>query len=231
MELKKLFESLPKMQSKRVAVMVGRMQPPTSAHYKIIDKMKEFIRKHHELNLETKPVIVIVEGKKSSLDKERNPLTAEERISFMEASGKANGCIFLVADNAFSALAIVRDNGFEPIAIGAGSDRAQMYIDSLDDYFKDKSGNKIKHYIIPGLERDDDAELTNKDDKNLATNKSIKKLRKDGDLEDDEISGSVARRAVELGYEEEFANITGLSDKPALAKKLFNKLKKAFGES
>ena len=38
------------------------------------------------------------------------------------------------------------------------------------------------------------------------------------------MSGSLARRAVELGYEDVFAEIVGLEDKPALAKKMFDKI-------
>jgi len=73
-EEQELFEGLPPMQKKRVAFMILRGQPPTSGHYRVINKMKEFIRKNPHLNLEAKPVVVIIAGEKSSLDKKKNPL-------------------------------------------------------------------------------------------------------------------------------------------------------------
>lgn len=224
-----LFEALPPMQKKRVAFAIGRYQPPTKGHYKVIDKMKEFIRRNPDLDLESKPVVIIIAGEKSSLDKKKNPLTADERISFMQASGKANGVEFLTAKSAFFALGAIRDAGFEPIAIGAGSDRAKGYKDMLDKGFKTEDDKPIEHVIIPGLDRADDAVETKKAEKQSALDKAMDKLHMSGNLNDDEISGSVARRAVELGFEEEFATIVGLEHNKTLARMMFNKLKKSFG--
>lgn len=223
-----LFEALPPMQNKRVAFAIGRYQPPTAGHYKVIDKMKEFIRTHPELNLEAMPVVIVVAGEKSSEDKQKNPLTAAERISFMEASGRANGVKFLTARNGSIALGVLRDNGYEPIAIGAGSDRAAGYLKMLKKSFTKPDGSEIDHVVIPGLDRAAEAVETKKIDKKLAVDSAIEKL-KDSNLSDDEISGSIARRAVELGYLEEFAKIVGLEKKPELAKLMFNKIKNSMG--
>lgn len=227
-EFETLIEGLLPEQPKRVAFAVGRFQPPTRAHYKVIDKMKEFIRNNPKLNLEAKPIVVVISGEKSSEDKQKNPLTSDERISFMQASGNANGVVFLTAKNAFLALGAIRDAGFEPIAIGAGSDRAKEYLRMLDKGFKKPNGNPIEHIAIPGLDRTGNAIVTKKDDKQSALDKALKTLHSSGDLEDEEVSGSVARRAVELGYREEFAVITGLEKKVSLANKLFDKLQKIF---
>lgn len=223
-----LQEALPPEQTKRVAFMIARCQPPTAGHYKVISKMKEFIRKNPDLNLESTPIIVIIEGKKSSEDKSKNPLTADERIEFMKASGKANGVIFLKSNSGFTATGKIRDEGFEPIAIGAGSDRAKSYKDNLDKFFKKESGEDIEHVIIPGLDRKESAVETKKTAKQLSVDSAIDKI-KDSQLEDDEISGSIARRAVELGYFDEFCKIVGLESKPVLAQKMFDKIKNAMG--
>ena len=119
-------------QSKRAAVMVGRMNPPTRGHYKVMDAMKAFIRDKKKLNLEATPIVVIVAGEKTGADKSKNPLTADERKSFLESSGRANGVKFIVAPSAFAAFEEVRKAGFEPIAIAAGSDRAPGYLKMLD---------------------------------------------------------------------------------------------------
>lgn len=194
-------------------------------HYKVISKMKEFIRKNPDLNLESTPVIVIVEGKKSSEDKTKNPLTADERIEFMKASGRANGVIFLKSNSGFTATGKIRDEGYEPIAIGAGSDRAQTYKENLDKFFKTEQGDDIEHYIIPGLDREESSVETKKAAKLLSVDSALTKMKDSESLSDDEISGSIARRAVELGYFEEFCKIVGLESKPILAQKMFDKIK------
>jgi len=228
-EQQELFEALPPMQKKKVAFAIGRYQPPTSGHYKVINKMKEFIRKNPHLNLEAKPVVVVIAGEKSSLDKKKNPLTADERITYMQASGKANGVEFLTSKSAFFALGAIRDAGYEPVAIGAGTDRAKGYKDMLDKGFKTEDGEDIEHVIIPGLDRTEDAVETKKADKQSALDRAMEKLHSSGNLNDDEISGSVARRAVELGYEDEFATIVGLEHNKTLSKMMFKKLQKSFG--
>jgi hypothetical protein len=43
----------------------------------------------------------------------------------------------------------------------------------------------------------------------------------------DAVSGSLARRAAELGYFSEFAKIVGLEKNAKLAKNLYNKVRKA----
>lgn len=224
-----LLEGLPPKQDKRVVFMIGRLNPPHLGHYKIINKMKEYIRKNPKLNLEAKPIVVIIAGDKSSKDKSKNPLSVEERISFMKSSGKANGVEFLTAKNAFVALGVIRDNGYEPIVIGAGSDRAGHYKKLLDKGFKDENGKDIMHYIIPDLDRLDTAVTSKKTEKQIALDNAIETLSTE-DLGDEEISASLARHAVKLGYLEEFTKIVGLEAKPKLAKLMFDKIEKSITE-
>jgi hypothetical protein len=221
-----IVEATVGMQSKRAAVMVGRLNPPTAGHYKVLDAMKTFIRTNKDLHLAV-PVLVIVAGEKTSQDKSKNPLTAEERVKFIEASGRANGVIVLTAPSGFAAFEAVRRAGYEPIAVAAGSDRADGYLEMLDKYFTEPSGGKIKHVKVTGLDR---ADPDDQKEKEGAMNSALQDLKKGGELDVAEVSGSMARRAVELGYEDEFAEIVGLSHKPKLAKLMFDKVKASLGE-
>lgn len=224
-----VLEDLSPMAKKKVAVVIGRFNPPTKGHYAVIDQVKKFIRQNKNLGLETAPAVVIIGGGKTDADKKRNPLSAEERRLFMSASGKANGVKFFIAPNAFAAFAMLRDNGLEPVAIAAGTDRITEYKKILDKYFKDPSDKKIKHYTI-NLDRDEVGFDLKKKEKQNTLDSVLKSLKNSDDVETDIVSGSLARRAVELGYEPEFAKIVGLEDKPALAKKLFNKIAAALKE-
>lgn len=224
--MKNLSEALEPMQEKNAIFAVGRFQPCTAGHYKVFNKMKLFIREHSELKLT--PIIVIVEGVVSSEDKKKNPLTGEERIKFMKASGKVDGFKFILAKNSFIAPGLIRQLGFEPIVVAAGSDRAEGYIKNLDKSFRDEAGEEIKHYTVPGLDRLESAVATKKTEKSKALEDALSKMSSE-ELSDDEISGSLARHAAELGYLDEFTEIVGLKNKPALAKIMFNKIRKAIG--
>jgi hypothetical protein len=224
--MEQIFEDTVGPQQARAAVMVGRMNPPTAGHYKVIDTMKNFIRSNPKLKLSATPIVVVVDGEKTSQDKLKNPLTADERVKFMSGSGRANGVLFVIAPSAFAAFEEVRKAGYEPIAIAAGSDRSQRYMEILDKYFKTADGGDIKHYTIPGLDRDG-AGATGK---TSSIEKALETLKKGDELDVSEVSGSMARRAVELGYQEEFAEIVGLGKKPKLAKMLFDKIKKSMAE-
>lgn len=215
-----LFESVGQ-QKRRAAVVIGRFQPATVGHYAVFDSVKKFIRDNEELRLDAVPIVVVIDGKETSKDKSKNPLSASERISFMTGSGKANGIKFLVAKSAFDAFEEVRKAGFEPIAIAAGSDRADKYLEMLDKYFKTKDGKQIKHHAIT-LQRVSEGK-EDKHKKTAALDDILKYM--DDDIPTDMVSASLARRAVELGEFEKFAVITGLSEKPELARKMFDKIK------
>lgn len=208
---------------KRAAVIVGRFQPPTIGHYAIVNMVKKFIRDNPDLDLDAVPILVVVEGKETSKDLKRNPLSADERIAFMKASGKADGVRFLKANSAYNAFEEVRKAGFEPIAIAAGSDRGQNYLEMLDKYFKTKNGGQIKHRLIE-LPRNE--ESTNEAiDKDAGLDDILKYT--DKDIPISMVSASLARRAVQAGEREKFTIIVGLTDKPQLANKMFDKIKAA----
>jgi hypothetical protein len=208
-------------QTHRAVVAVGRFQPPTRGHYKVMGAMKAFIRDNHDLNLAVQPVVVIVAGEKTGADKTKNPLTADERKSFMESSGNANGVKFLIAGSAFAAFEEVRKAGFEPIAIAAGTDRAAGYLKMLDKYFTKADGTPIKHMVVPGLERDQDDDVNDGDD---AFDMIIRMINDGDEVDDAQISGSLARYAAKKGEAKAFAYIVGLEKKPKLAEKLISKI-------
>ena len=228
-EMQAIFEEMSMMGTKKVAVVIGRFNPPTKGHYEVINTVKSFIKRNPKLGLDFSPVVIVIGGSKSDADKKRNPLSVDERISFMKGSGNANGVTLLNAVNAFAALALVREKGMEPIAIAAGSDRIDDYIKILDKHFTKPDGSPIEHHKVH-LKRDDSAVLTKSDDKKKAMDLTLTALKNGDDLSTDLVSGSLARRAVELGYEEEFASIVGLEKKPVLAKKMFAKIKQSLGE-
>ena len=209
-------------QNRRAAVIVGRFNPPTIGHYSVIQVVKKVVLQQ---KLDAVPFVVVIEGKETSKDKSRNPLTADERISFMKGSGKADGVKFLKATSAFAAFEEVRKAGFEPIAIAAGSDRGQNYLEMLDKYFKTKDGEYIEHHLIE-LPRTAN-EATEKIDKAAALEDVLRYT--DGDLPISMVSASLARLAVKKGERGKFAIIVGLTDKPDLATMMFNKIRTAIG--
>jgi hypothetical protein len=211
-------------QAKRAAVMVGRFNPPTIGHYAVVNTVKKFITANPELKLDTVPIVVVIEGKETSKDKNRNPLTADERISFMKGSGRADGVRFLKAGSAFAAFEEVRKAGYEPIAVAAGADRGSNYLSMLDKYYKTQDGATIKHQLIE-LPRAGANESKEKLDKEAALADILKYT--DADIPVTMVSASLARLAVLHGEREKFAIIVGLTDKPDLANMMFNKIKAA----
>lgn len=228
MNVSQLFESLTPMQDKKVAVVLGRFNPPQIGHYKLINDVKSWINKNSKLGIEALPIVVIIGGGKSDKDTKRNPLSLEDRVSFMQSSGRCNGIKIITATNAFAAFEEVRKAGFEPIAVAAGSDRINEYVKILDKYYVDKSEKQIKHYAI-GLDRDEKATETNKDKKHRDLVAIIKDMQDGDDPKIDEISASLARVAVEMNAKEEFTKIVGLEKNQKLADQMFNKIKSSMG--
>jgi len=223
-----LQESVPAPGKKRAAVIIGRFNPPTKGHYELINEVKKFIKNNPNLKLEAMPVVVVIGNDKKRKDADdllKNPLTVHDRVVFMQSSGHANGVKFITATNAFEALGKCRSEGLEPIAIAAGTDRIDDYIRILDQYFKDANDKPIKHEKIH-LARDEGAIETKKAAKADNIDDQLSSIRGGEEVTTDIVSGSLARRAAELGYFDEFAKITGLDHNKKLATLLYNKVKK-----
>lgn len=206
------------MQSKRAAVLIGRFNPPQIGHYALMEEVKDFIAKNPDLKLDAIPIVVVIEGKETSKNKQKNPLTGNERIAFMKGSGEANGIRFLKATSAMEAFGEVRKSGFEPIAVGVGSDRENNYVHILDKYFKTDNDEQIKHYQIK-LDR------TVGNDENAAMEDIFNTI--DSDLPVHMASASLARFAASKDDLEKFSIIVGLKHKPTLAQLMFKKVKAA----
>lgn len=192
------------MSNKNAIVLLGRFQPPTAGHYHVIDQMKKHLRESKDVS---ELFIVVIEGEKSSQDKSKNPLTADDRIKFMKASGFANGIKFLKAGDAVKAFEAVQAEGYHPLVVAAGSDRAKAYLDILDKHFP----TNVKHRAVPGLDREESDEPSM-------------------DMDVKTITGTAARHAAQHDFYDEFAEIVGLQDKPILAKKLFNRVRSAMSD-
>lgn len=253
-----LFENTALVGTTKVAVIIGRFNPPTIGHYKLIGEAIKSIKTLNatkNLDLDISPVVLIIgddtkhkqlltdlESADESAKAEaltrlmKSPLSPSDIIYTMQNSEKLQ----IVKKNFYfssaslpQGLSKIRAAGLEPIAIISGGDRAKKsgeaksdYMRILDNYFKDNDGNNIKHYEII-INRAEDT-TTSKDQKAKFINQVLDKAKvSKSSIADTDASGSMARRAVELGYEEEFAKITGLENKPALAKKIFNKISKS----
>lgn len=221
-----LFEDSVGEQAKRACVIVGRFNPPHIGHYAVINAAKKYIRDNPALKLDPVPIVIIIEGKETSKDKMRNPLSGAERISFMTGSGLADGVKFLKAGTAFAAFEEVRKCGYEPIVIADGSDRGGKFKELLDKYFKRKDNSDIKHYALTVKRADDtpSADIQSLDKEDALDN--ILQYT-DKEMPATMASASLARHAVIKRQPDKFAIITGLTAKPKLATMMFNKIKAA----
>lgn len=206
-----LFEGkrydMPKMQSKKAVVCIGRFNPPTKGHGKVINTARSVYRNEALDAI----VVVVIEGTNTSKDKERNPLTGAQRIRYLEASTYGKGVKYLLATNAYEALLKARQAGYEPSSVVGGvirdeagevvEDRATNYKKMLDKYFKTPEGEAIEHAAIK-IERDPKADDVSG------------------------VSGSVARVAVKMGYFDEFEKMVSLDD-PTLVRKMYDDIAKA----
>lgn len=119
----KMSKSYPPKAKKEVELFLGRLQPPHLGHKKNIDAMKN-------------PVIGIVRGSKSGLDKTRNPLEIDYQISLIKKFAP-NAIIKVFADGFLPfIISSLRQEGLEVVAILAGSDRISSYKQSIVSFNK-----------------------------------------------------------------------------------------------
>lgn len=180
-------------------------------------------KKGRELKVELFPYVAVINGKETSKDKERNPLTPEERVRFMQSSGLSNGVRFIHAGNAVEAFNKLREMNREPLVVVAGSDRGQDYKRILDEYFKNSDDSAINHELVE-IGRDADASTGENEE---ALQNILDHMN--GDIDVNMVSGSLARYAARNGDLENFAIITGL--RPKAAKILMDKLVAVQGEA
>lgn len=205
------------MQNKKAVVMMGRMNPPTAGHLYVIGKMWSYAQKNKLV-----PIVIVVSGAKSSQDKSKNPLDAETRISYLKSAiPSANGMKFMICDGGGpKAFEAVREAGFEPYAVAAGSDRAPGYIKILDDMFLGSNNEKLEHQVMPGLQDREDPPDDGTENEDM-----LQEIENGAEPQIHMISGSMARLAVKLRLKKAFAKILGVSEKTSSV--IFDKVKRA----
>jgi len=121
---------------KPVSVFMGRMQPPTKAHIKIIE---DAYKKYKQ------PVVIAVV--KSNNEKSPFPVKLIKQI--LKSSVKAKIEVIELKTGFLGAfMNPLRDQGFEPTVILAGSDRVKTYQSQVDRY-KDELNWNIAVKEIP----------------------------------------------------------------------------------
>lgn len=195
-------------------IIIGRYQPPHLGHYAIFDMAKKFASDNPEVY--QNPIVVVIDGEKSSKDKSVNPLTPEERIDIMRSSKKAANVKYLIAKDVIDAFGKLKEAGFNPIAVATGSDRGDSYVKMLDKYYDEPV--KRKSLVLKR------SELDVKD----ATIDSILD-NFDTDTPVEFISGTLIRATVKRGDFDKFKIMVGI-DSDSMAKDVFQKLKKSLGD-
>jgi hypothetical protein len=138
----KMSKSYPIKAKKEVELFLGRLQPPHLGHKKNIDAMKN-------------PVIGIVRGTKSGLDKTRNPLEVDYQISLIKKF--APNAIIKVFPDGFLPFIIssLRQEGLEVVTILAGSDRIDSYKQSIVSFNKKLPDDRKIEAEFKEIARDD----------------------------------------------------------------------------
>jgi len=133
-----------KAENKQVTIIPARLQPMHIGHKSLIESAKYPV------------VILIVEGEKTSLDKDKNPLSFEDRKKVIEAA-KLEKIVGILKINMASIplmIDICRKSGFEPKELICGLDRQIGYKAQIDKYASQLSAN----IEVTVLERDEESE-------------------------------------------------------------------------
>ncbi len=192
------------MHNKKAVVVLGRWQPPHLGHAEIIKRAKtEFVDKKFDAVF-----VIIVNGEKTSLDKTKNPLSVEDRITCMKNIEEFNGVKYVTGKNALDGLYKVRDEGYEPISVVGGKDseedKTTGYVGMLDKYFKTEDGEDIKHYNVTVDRKDNE------------TKKNV--------------SGTFVRLAVENDMKDVYDELVPIKSQK-IKDKMYEKIKSCYKES
>lgn len=154
---KQAAEKKPESTNKHVTFAFGRMNPPTTGHEKVVQKMHDVA---HEKGGDVKLVV------SHSQDSAKNPLTAEQKLKHVkkffpntptEAASKE-------APTFLHHLSKLHDQGYKHVTMVAGSDRVDEYKKLIHKYngVKGSHGhfNFDKADVQSSGERDPDAEGT-----------------------------------------------------------------------
>ena len=155
-KFQKMDEPVPesKMPKKPVVFAFGRMNPPTTGHATLVDKVKELAKENKAEHL------VVMSH---SQDEEKNPLTAEQKLK--HAKRFFPGTNLTVSDkeapNFLKQAQRLHAAGHDHMIMVAGSDRVPEFKETLDKYNGEGEGklfNFKKIDVVSAGDRDPDAE-------------------------------------------------------------------------
>ena len=111
----------------KIAVFMGRFQPPTKAHLDIIKK----IQSQEHLPVE----IAIVRGEKTGLNKEKNPFdfNLQQQI-FKSCLGNSINIMKLTSGFIGEFINVLRHHNKEPVLLYCGTDRIKSYQAQISRY-------------------------------------------------------------------------------------------------
>lgn len=141
--LTQIFEAwMPTLEKGKTPVVVthGRFSVPHAGHFGLFEHAWKEGKKKGAKKL----VIVIVMGKKSSMDKEKNPTTFEERKALINKGLKVPHEVVLV-NGGFTGTIIdeLRKKDLEPVVFTGGPDRIDDYTNQLNKSGKDWNSDAI----------------------------------------------------------------------------------------
>jgi len=126
--------------AKNVSVFIGRLQPPHIGHEAIIKSMKN------------NPIIVIVKGTKSSVDKSRNPFDAKYQTALLKKINSKAKIIVAKSGYLPEIFADLRKQGMEVKEFFAGDDRLNSYKSQFKRLkLEDDESWNIKWNLTPRL--------------------------------------------------------------------------------
>jgi glycerol-3-phosphate cytidylyltransferase-like family protein len=180
--LREGFEIQPRVSgAKKAVVMQGRFSVPHKGHFEL---MKLAFKEGKKVGAE-KLIIVIVMGKGSSKDKDKNPTTFEERKELIDAALDIPHEV-LLAPTGFTGEIIntLRQSKYEPVLFIAGPDRIDDYKKQIEKYGDDWDIEDIGVSGVKGERLADGASATKvrdairKDDKKTFQKYMPKELHK-----------------------------------------------------
>ncbi len=125
-------------EAKHATLAYGRMNPPTTGHLKVINKVQEVAKKHggeHHMIVS------------HSNDPKKNPLTAEQKVKHLKRYAPGANIHASSKDNPslFSHAAALHKKGVTHLHVVAGSDRVAEY----KQKFKELNGKPNKEGHVP----------------------------------------------------------------------------------
>lgn len=126
--------------NKQVTLCIGRFSPPHIGHYKIFKTAKQ---EYLDRKLDG-CVIMIINGKKTRGDKERNPIIAADRARYIKDSDIGVGIDVRIEDDVLGGLQNMVNDGLEPVLIvgginGSDDDSGPIsYLELLDKYVENR---------------------------------------------------------------------------------------------